>query len=160
MKFCPRCQEVKPAEEFNRSSSKPDGLQSRCRVCSSEANKESYAQHSERVKARVAVRNALVRRANARRLRQYKRRFGCRVCGERSPKLLTFRRSTGALVRASEMKGHAWAWPTILKVIKTCTVECLACAGSLPTAAEYATGVPRRIRLRAAEAPAAAGPPR
>jgi hypothetical protein len=32
-KRCPRCDEVKPGEEFGKNSARPDGLQSICKPC-------------------------------------------------------------------------------------------------------------------------------
>lgn len=39
-KYCPKCNEIKPAEEFNKNSNSGDGLQKVCRECQTEYNIE------------------------------------------------------------------------------------------------------------------------
>ena len=41
-KKCSRCGKIKKYWEFNKNSSSPDGLYSRCRVCSRELSREHY----------------------------------------------------------------------------------------------------------------------
>ena len=49
-KRCPKCGEVKPADEFFRSSSSIDGLQSYCRSCAKDYNSTWYVPEHAREK--------------------------------------------------------------------------------------------------------------
>ena len=97
MKTCCKCKAEKPKEEFNKHSSKHDGLQSNCKACHSvqkaeynAANRESiaarkselYLANRDRIAARsaehyaanrerIAVKNAEYRQANRERIAAY-----------------------------------------------------------------------------------------
>lgn len=47
-KRCGSCQQVLPAEVFNRRAASPDGLMNRCRTCDSEYKKAHQRKHPER----------------------------------------------------------------------------------------------------------------
>ena len=55
-KFCPRCKNWKPTGEYNKNSSKKDGLQTECREC----KRIMRAKDRNHDRARVAVRKAVL----------------------------------------------------------------------------------------------------
>jgi len=54
MKQCRKCNERKGLDQFQKNASKVDGLQSYCRDCMNQANRESAARHVEAHRARNA----------------------------------------------------------------------------------------------------------
>lgn len=55
MKTCRKCNTTKPVSDYNKSPNTRDGLQSTCRVCQKEANRQSYLRRQDEVKARNAA---------------------------------------------------------------------------------------------------------
>lgn len=51
-KRCPRCATRKPFDQFAKNRSNPDGLQSACRPCSAEVQRQYQARHAEAVALR------------------------------------------------------------------------------------------------------------
>ena len=49
MKICSKCGEVKDKTEFNKCSSKKDGLQGKCRACWREYNRNYRKDNKERI---------------------------------------------------------------------------------------------------------------
>jgi len=49
MKKCTKCGELKPINEFNRHVGHREGLQSRCRICQRDSQREFYNNNRERV---------------------------------------------------------------------------------------------------------------
>jgi hypothetical protein len=47
LKYCPRCEQRKPFEDFSRHKSRPDGRCAYCRVCSSEYSRQFKAANPE-----------------------------------------------------------------------------------------------------------------
>jgi hypothetical protein len=47
-KTCGRCKETKPASEFHKARSRPDGLNWACKSCHAKYNRESDARHREK----------------------------------------------------------------------------------------------------------------
>lgn len=55
MKRCPKCGTEKPLAEFGRNARRPDGVQSECRSCRSEYDKQRYQTHGADVRAQRAT---------------------------------------------------------------------------------------------------------
>ncbi len=49
-KYCPKCEEDKQLSEFQKNKSTKDGLQSRCKVCTSETGKEYLRDPQKRLR--------------------------------------------------------------------------------------------------------------
>lgn len=59
MKYCAKCKKLKPFSEYNKKSSRPDGLQERCRDCFREYNSQRYKEKKDFLTAQI---NAYVER--------------------------------------------------------------------------------------------------
>jgi hypothetical protein len=70
-KRCPRCQWVRPLEDFGRDKSKRDGLQTRCRACRFETSRNYRAANRER----KAECDRNYRAANRERRAEYSRNY-------------------------------------------------------------------------------------
>lgn len=68
-KRCAECGKRKPSTEFNRNTSKPDGLQHCCRQCSSDYNRRRYQEKRNHIRTTVAA----YREANPDKIREAKR---------------------------------------------------------------------------------------
>lgn len=79
-KACSLCQKTKPVTEFNRSASKKDGLQSKCRACSRAASRRRY-----RANPRAYVDANSVRRERLKQEIQSLKRGPCVDCGRHYP---------------------------------------------------------------------------
>lgn len=44
-KFCPRCEETKPYNEFYNHKKAKDGLDSKCKICSKEIRNKNRSKH-------------------------------------------------------------------------------------------------------------------
>lgn len=89
MKKCYGCAKEKPKTDFSKNKSKPDGLQTRCKSCSSVANKRTYETLPHR-RVAIAERNIATRKKHTKLVNRVKRFSGCKVCGEREPVVLDF----------------------------------------------------------------------
>lgn len=52
MKRCSECQKKKPASDFHKDRSRPDGLQSRCKPCNTIVSRRYRQQHADVINAR------------------------------------------------------------------------------------------------------------
>lgn len=52
-KFCPRCERVRPIEDYQKNASNPDGLQTYCRDCQNAVSRQSKQATKEYQKARL-----------------------------------------------------------------------------------------------------------
>lgn len=65
-KWCRVCDKKKEAEEFNSDRNSWDGLQPKCKTCSSKLNKSAYQEKAEVLKARRRERYRLQKEAKLR----------------------------------------------------------------------------------------------
>ena len=81
MKMCNKCKLKKSLDEFNRNSTKKDGLQSYCKICSNESAKKDYKDNNRK--------NLFIERANSRKqemkilFNKVRSGNGCAFCEER-----------------------------------------------------------------------------
>lgn len=75
-KFCPKCNETKTIEDFNKKKNRPDGLYNFCRICQKIENKITYEknrenrlikakQYYENNKNNISVKNELIKEKRA-----------------------------------------------------------------------------------------------
>ena len=70
LKRCGTCNESKPLSEFNRKSSRADGLQEVCRECNRDTSRRYYARNREHHIRVVRARNTALRQQNRDYVRQ------------------------------------------------------------------------------------------
>ena len=126
MKKCPDCGQLKSKEDFNKSSSRLDGLQGVCRDCSKRRNNRRYLNDQGR---RSKIKIARDRKQGFHRtlLRRFKSFWGCRICGERDWVVLDLHHLDPSKkdMEVSKMVGYGTA--RLRKEIRKCCVLCSNC---------------------------------
>ncbi len=109
---------------FNKSSKRPDGLQSWCRKCSA----KSSARYYEANKAQHIKRVAQTKKDRAQQVLEYLSTQKCADCPESDPVVLEFDHVRGKkLMAVGAMVKNAFSWEAILKEIKKCEIRCANC---------------------------------
>jgi RNase P subunit RPR2 len=49
VKYCPKCNQILPVDNFNKRSKSKDKLQAMCKACKTKWSQEYYATHPERL---------------------------------------------------------------------------------------------------------------
>lgn len=126
MRLCHICKEHKSESEFNRNSSRADGLQVRCKPCDSEMSQAYYRTHRERQLANIAgnkKRRFLDRREK---LTAYLDEHPCVDCGESRIECLEFDHLGDKVANISTAIRN-WSWTRLLTEIEKCEVRCANC---------------------------------
>jgi hypothetical protein len=108
MSRCSHCKQIKPADQFRELKTATDGLDSWCREC-------------RRIGSNPQ------RRLLQYDLQMYKQTHGCRICGERDPRLLDFHHTDSGkkTLTVSEVGNHKPA--EIWKEVESCVILCKTC---------------------------------
>lgn len=85
-KYCPGCKDDKHEDEFNKNSSRKDGLQRICRECTKKEYRVHWLQNKGKQVTRVMQNNKQVNEE----IRKYKESKGCSKCNETRPWVLDF----------------------------------------------------------------------
>jgi hypothetical protein len=125
VKRCCTCHRDQPLTSFNRRAASADGLQPRCRECSSAwylANRDSH-------RANVRERNERVRKEHHQRLGDYLSTHPCVDCGESDVRCLEFdhRDPLTKVSEVTRMIALRLTWATVLTEIEKCDVRCANC---------------------------------
>lgn len=124
MKKCCKCNIEKQLQEFNKNSTKSDGLQTICRVCSNErsakhyvSNKQSY-QKSKKKSIHILQEYTL----------NYLREHPCIDCSESDPVCLDFDHITGNKINnISVMVHNGVSLDNLKSEMEKCVVRCANC---------------------------------
>ena len=76
-KVCPKCNKEKPIKEFYKDKANKNGLNSWCKECTKEHNKEYYQENKEEAKAYTLKRL----REHQNWIDKIKLERGCKICG-------------------------------------------------------------------------------
>lgn len=128
-KDCGSCGLRKPLGEFNRKSSRPDGLQEVCRECNRQSSRAYYARNRER-HVRVIVERTAKRRAEAKSfLVTYLRDHPCADCGVTDLRVLDFDHRPGTDKRKDVMAmvKEGFSIVKLSEEIAKCDVRCRNC---------------------------------
>lgn len=124
MKTCPRCGETKETDEFNRASSRSDGLQPYCRSC----QRESQTAWAKENKERFYAGRKKQRERRRRLVWEYLQTHPCVDCGEVDPLVLEFDHVRGDKFRGiSHMIREQYSDARLLEEIAKCDVRCANC---------------------------------
>ena len=128
MKTCSNCKTEKPLTDFNKKSSRKDGRQAVCRVCSNASSKKYYRQDKPAHIAKVVKRNRKERRRLGDWIRELKSE-GCTQCDENDPCCIDFHhldpsKKNQAVAR---MVASALSQENIQKEIDKCVRLCSNC---------------------------------
>ncbi|KAF2415821.1 hypothetical protein [Microbacterium sp. B35-30] len=128
-KHCGSCGQEQPLTEFNRKSSRADGLQEVCRECNRRSSRDYYARNRER-HVRVIVERTAKRRAEAKTfLVTYLRDHPCVDCGVTDLRVLDFDHRPGADKRKDVMAmvKEGFSIARLSEEIDKCDVRCRNC---------------------------------
>jgi hypothetical protein len=124
-KICSKCKDEKDTSEFNKNSTKKDGLQYICKVCQAEYTKAHYESTKD-----VYSSNARKRRLELKRwMKDYKKNLSCKNCPEDHPSCLQFhhRDPKEKEMCLSHAQKSGWCIDRLQKEIAKCDVLCANC---------------------------------
>lgn len=124
-KICPKCNEYKNKDQFNKNKSKKDGLQVNCKLCQSECTKKHYRNNK----------SAYLDRSKKQKIKliewykNYKNSLSCEKCGEDHISCLQFHHIDKNDKRFNISYGASVAFSInkILEEIEKCIVLCANC---------------------------------
>ncbi len=127
-KFCPRCKEILPVEEFNWKI-KNKKRASYCKKCSRYYINEHYKKNKDYYKEKAIIRNKAVRLEINQFLFSYLQDHPCIDCGEDNPVVLEFdHKDRGKKFMAiGTMKKRQYSISAIKKEISRCDIRCANC---------------------------------
>lgn len=131
VKKCSHCGQAKDASEFNKNRARSDGLQTYCRNCQKERDRENYAKSAKRrkqIEMRRIVAKEKYKSEVYKFIANYLKDHPCIDCGESNPIVLQFDHVRDTKVAAiSEMiHGHK-PKSKIAAEIEKCEVRCANC---------------------------------
>jgi hypothetical protein len=128
MKTCSICRASKDLLEFNKNSTRKDGLQSHCRTCSHIKFKNYYQDNKEHHYTEVKERQRKVIIANREFVLQHLSTHPCVDCGESDKVVLEFDHVRGKKKgNLARMVHGGSSLATIEKEIAKCDVRCANC---------------------------------
>ena len=125
MKHCPICDQDKQLVEFNKNSTKSDGLQTNCRECSRARSKRHYRDNRTKYKEIASNRKNRVIRENLAYMRKYLESHPCVDCNETDIRVLEFDHVRGKK-RASvyALTRNSCSLETLIAEIGKCEIRC------------------------------------
>lgn len=123
MKTCSACKQQKPLAEFNKKSSRSDGLQPICKDCNKERLREYYRRNPEKTKARTSNRRRLL----AKRFQEYKALQKCRLCPENDPCCVEFHHIEDKDFDLGAAVNLGFSWERIMEEVVKCVPLCSNC---------------------------------
>ena len=129
-KRCPRCcpEGVElPASAFGPCRTRYDGLQSLCRACYQQAQREYHARNGDRRRASVRANTERARDRNRQFIVEYLERTGCADCGNNNPVVLEFHHVGSKTLTVCRMVGWGFSHARIEEELKHCVVLCANC---------------------------------
>ncbi len=101
-------------------------IQSWCKSCRKEYNRQHYKNNKEDYKRRGKASCKKLRDATQKKIMEYLTLHPCEVCGERDPVVLDFhhRDPLTKEFTIGQILGHGYQWERIFAEIKKCTVLC------------------------------------
>ncbi len=129
MKQCSKCKQSKSLSEFNKNKWKKDGLQTRCRTCTTKQHRSYYNKNKEKQKKQIYE-------AGRRRLQEYQQRLceyliehPCVECGKSDIRALEFDHLRDKKKEVTKLLRQGYSWDIIVEEIKKCEVRCSNCHG-------------------------------
>ena len=125
-KICPKCNELKTAEDFGESTKRSDGLQIHCRSCRKAYNKERYLKDKS-FRDKVADRRNRVRNKALTLVSRYKRFCGCKICGEKEPIALDLHHLDPSVKEDNPSSMIGGSIERLKAEVRKCVVLCANC---------------------------------
>ena len=121
-----KCKEVKPETEWNKSTSRKDGLQTYCQLCTRKLNNERYATNPK-YRARIKKNNKRSRQKTLQYIWNYLTIHPCVDCGENDPIVLEFDHVSGEKQFSIANGKYNQTLERVIKEIDKCVVRCANC---------------------------------
>lgn len=128
-KVCGTCRQEKQLTEYNRKSSRPDGLQEVCRECNRISSRAYYANNREHHVRVVVARTARRRTESKAFLVEFLRRHPCVDCGIADLRVLDFdhRPDSNKRKDVMAMVKEGFSIAALADEIAKCDVRCRNC---------------------------------
>lgn len=129
LRRCGTCGQLKRLSEFNRKSSRADGLQEVCRECNRRSSREYYARNRDRHVRTIVERTARRRIESKAFLVTYLRAHPCVDCGMGDIRVLDFDHRPGTRKRKDVMAmvKEGFSTAKLQQEIEKCDVRCRNC---------------------------------
>lgn len=126
MKVYTKCREPKPQSDFSKKSG--GRLQSWCKACNREYQKEHYKKNKKNYVFKAKIYKAEHYRLVRRKVLEFLLNHPC-ACGESHPAALEFDHNDGTdkVAAVAELVSRGCCWETIKAEIDKCTVRCANC---------------------------------
>ena len=129
MKICSICKKEKDYSDFNKNKTKPDGLNTVCKICSRKRSRQYYAENRMSHKKVVGERKKSVIQSNKEYIKSYLHNKICVDCGFDDWRVLEFDHLPSEIKTAnvSTMVRNGSSLNTIKREIAKCDVVCANC---------------------------------
>ena len=129
MKMCGTCQKAKPVTDFNRKSSRADGLQEVCRECNRASSRKYYQQHRAHHISVIRERTLAQKAASIAFITKYLGDHPCVDCGASDIRVLDFDHRPDCNKRDGVMQlvRNGFGLSIIEDEISKCEVRCRNC---------------------------------
>lgn len=134
LKKCYKCKENKPFAYFGMNRARKDGLQSSCKTCQSEMNKDYYRKNKSRCISKIRINKRKRALDNYARILTSYFSNPCMDCGEiYHPSAMVFDHINGKSKNIFKTEGvmylvrNGYSWKVIKREIKKCVVRCQNC---------------------------------
>lgn len=127
-KLCPLCHLTKPRDDFNKHAGRKDGLQSACRICQKQRDRNYYTSHHAAARTqRVAYRKARIEEGHQL-LRDHLASHPCVDCGNSDIRVLDFDHVRGKKRREVTRLINGGCTSSVLQQeVDKCDVRCKNC---------------------------------
>lgn len=127
MKICTNCKQDKELCEFNKKTSKKDGLQNICRVCSNTKSKKYYqANPKKHIENTAKNTKKYVKKINEI-IELVKLKHGCALCNENDPCCIDFHHLKEKKIAISKVAYVSGSVKFLLEEMKKCVCVCANC---------------------------------
>lgn len=128
MKYCTKCNKIKPEGLFYKNKTKPNGVSSHCKDCQLEQQRNWYSLNRDRHKQVIRANNRRVCLENKQFIVEFLRTHPCVDCNEADPIVLEFDHVRGTKYKdISRMVTQSYSLETLKKEIAKCDVRCANC---------------------------------
>ena len=128
-KRCTMCKNDLSIDLFNKKKGTYDGLQAKCKTCSSEHSRKYYQSNKEKLKAQIVENNNRYRSALYELVNKLKASIGCALCPENESCCLDLHHfnSQDKEFEISSAIRHKTSWSVIKEEIEKCVCICSNC---------------------------------
>jgi len=123
-KFCPKCENSKLHDEFNKNKNRKDGLQNYCRECQKVIDR-LFQSKRDLTRKKILQKNKTL--INRQKVIDYLKLNPCIDCGEKDVILLEFDHRENKKMNVTDMVTRGYSIKSVFDEIKKCDVRCANC---------------------------------